>query len=258
DRFTALGFEPKTQTYAIMGKPYQNLEVEIPGKAKAHEIVLIGAHYDSVPGSPGADDNASGIGSLLEIARLIQGKNFARTVRFAAFVNEEPPFFMTRDQGSRVYARRAKAQNDNITAMLCLESVAYYTDAKRSQRYPFPVNFFYPKTGNFIAFVGNIPSRGLVRACVAGFRKSASFPCEGAALPGLLPGISWSDHRSFWAEGYRAIMITDTVPYRNPHYHTSGDRPETLDFGRAARVTAGLIPVVDELAEASGDTAKQG
>lgn len=251
EQFARLGLDAAAQTYRIMDRTYANIQAEMRGRARPDEILLVGAHYDSVTGSPGADDNASGVAVLLELARLLAATPLERTVRLVAFTNEEPPFFMTSEQGSRVYSREARRRGDDIRAMLCLESLGCFSDEPHSQGYPFPVGLFYPKTANFVAFVGNVQSRRLVARSLALFRQAAAFPSEGASVPGILPGVSWSDHRSFWAEGIPALMVTDTAFYRNPHYHTRRDTAETLDLERTARITAGLVAVVTGLANDS-------
>jgi len=164
-------------------------------------------------------------------------------VHLVAFVNEESPFFGTADMGSRRYARRVRAQGENIIAMVSLEMLGYYTDAPGSQRYPFGLRFFYPDRGNFVGFVGNLSSRALVQQSIAAFRRHTSFPSEGLAAPWWTPGVFLSDHGSFWREGYPAIMVTDTGPYRYPQYHTATDTPEQIDFTRMAHVVAGLHQV---------------
>ena len=236
------------QEYETRGVESVNLIIEIPGNSRAGEIVIIGAHYDSVLGSPGANDNGSGVASLLEISRLLRRTGNARTIRLIAFTNEEPPFFLRRDMGSRVYASRARQKKENIVGMLSLETMGYYSEAPNSQEYPFPFSFFYPDTANFIGFVGNIRSRRLVQSCLAAFRRTTLFPSEGTAAPGWMTGIGWSDHWSFWREGYRGIMVTDTAFFRNENYHTRQDTPEKIDYNRLARVTKGLAEVVTELA----------
>ncbi len=243
------GFTVSEQTYMTEGKLVRNLEAELPGKTRPAEIILVGAHYDSVQGSPGANDNASGAAALLEVARSLAGRPLPRTVRFVLFTNEEPPFFKTRLMGSMVYAKRARERGERIVGMLSLETIGYYSDARGSQHYPFPLNLFYPSTGNFIGFVGNIGSRSLVRRAIEAFRRTTPFPSEGAAVPGGITGVDWSDHWSFWHEGYPAIMVTDTALYRYYHYHGPRDTPEKLDYDRLARVTAGLARVVAELAQ---------
>ena len=241
-------FAVQRQEYEARGVESANLIIEIPGTSLPDQIVLVGAHYDSVLGSPGANDNGSGVASLLEISRLLAGTKSARTVRFVAFTNEEPPFFLRRDMGSRVYASRSRSLRENIVGMLSLETMGYYSEAPNSQEYPFPFSFFYPHTANFIGFVGNIRSRHLVRLSLAAFRRATQFPSEGTAAPGWITGIGWSDHWSFWREGYRAIMVTDTAFFRYEHYHTLEDTPEKIDYNRLARVTSGLAEVVAELA----------
>lgn len=185
----AMGYQVAAQHYTVNGKTVRNLEAVLPGVAAPGEVVVIGAHYDSVAGSPGANDNASGVAALLEIARLLARQQPARSVRFVAFVNEEPPFFYTPDMGSRVYARRARERGDNIVAMLSLETIGYYTDARDSQHYPLLFSPFYPDTANFIAFVGNLASRDLVKSCLVSFRGRTAFPAEGLAAPGWMAGI---------------------------------------------------------------------
>lgn len=257
---TGMGYGVSSQPYEIRGVGHggpggvqvRNLVAELEGGRLQHEIVLVGAHYDSVAGSPGANDNGSGVAALLEIARLLRGQRLARTLRLAAFVNEEPPFFQTSEMGSRVYSALARARGDRITAMYSLETIGFYTDEPGSQKYPPPFSFFYPDTGHFIGFVSNIASRGLLRRSIASFRKHAAFPSEGAAIPGWVIGVSWSDHWSFWREGYPALMITDTAPFRYPHYHSRADTPDKLDYDRLARVVAGLALMLRDIAGADG------
>jgi hypothetical protein len=244
----ASGYEVAVQSFASHGLAVSNLEVVLPGHGRAQQNVVVGAHYDTVAGSPGANDNASGVAALLELARWLAGTTLPRSVRFVAFVNEEAPFFYSDQMGSTVYAARARVQGEHIEAMLALETVGYYADQPDSQRYPFPFGFFYPDRGNFLGFVGNLASRRLVRRAIGAFRASTAFPSEGVAAPGWMKGVHWSDHWSFWRAGYPAIMITDTALYRYPHYHAAGDTPEKLDYAGLARVTRGLAAVVMALA----------
>ena len=236
------------QTYTAGGVPSSNLEVTVPGTSRASEIVLVGAHYDTVPGSPGADDNASGVAALIEIARILRGARFARTVKLVAFVNEEPPFFLSGEMGSSVYARDARRRGDDIRAMLSLEMLGCYRDGHGSQAYPPFLRFFYPEAGNFIAFVSNLRSRRLLQEVTRAFRRVCDFPAERLASPAIVPGVSWSDQRSFWREGYPGVMVTDTAFYRYPHYHLASDTPDRVDYARMARVVAGLAQTVQALA----------
>jgi Zn-dependent M28 family amino/carboxypeptidase len=236
------------QEFTAHGVPVRNLEAARVGAARAQEIVVVGAHYDSVLGSPGADDNASGVAALLEIARLLHGRKLARTLRLVAFVNEEPPFFQTDEMGSLRYARRCRERGEEVVAMLSLETMGYYTDAPRTQKYPAGLGLVYPGTGNFIGVVGDLRSRALVHRTGAAFRRHARVPCETAAVPGFIPGVGWSDHWAFWQNGYRAVMVTDTAPFRYPEYHTAEDTPDRLDYARTADVVSGLAETIADLA----------
>ncbi len=238
------GYSVKTQDYKINGKTYSNLEVEIPGSQRADEILVIGAHYDSAFTSPGANDNGTGAAAVLSLAREFAGTKPLRTLRFVEFTNEEPPFFWTENMGSSVYAKAAKARGEKIVGMFSLETIGYFSNQPNSQKYPSPLNLLYPNTGNFIGFVGDISSRELLRNTVRSFRSQTQFPSEGAALPNALPGVGWSDHWSFWQQGYQALMITDTATFRYPHYHTFDDTIDKIDFEKAARVVAGVSRVI--------------
>ena len=246
------GYEVARQCVEFGGTSSCNIEAERRGGRLADEIVVIGGHYDSVlvesQPCPGANDNASGAAATLALARAFAEQSPQRTVRFVLFVNEEPPFFQNPYMGSWIYAKRCKERNENIVAMLSLETIGYYSDEPGSQKYPFPLGLLYPSTGNFITFVGNVGSRNLVRQSIGSFRRHAKFPSEGGALPGSMPGVGWSDHWAFWQEGYPAIMVTDTAPYRYPHYHEPTDTPDKLDYDRMARVVDGLERVVVDLA----------
>jgi hypothetical protein len=247
-RFAELGLSGGSQPFDVQGRAVRNVEAELRGVSRPHEIVVIGAHYDSVLGCPGADDNATGVAGVIELARAMAVRRPARTVRFVGFVNEEPPFFQTRDMGSLQYAQRSRGRGERIAAMISVESIGYYTEAANSQQYPFPFDLFYPSTGNFIAFVANVRSRALLHRTMASFRRHARLPSEGAAAPGGIPGIGWSDHWAFWQQGYPGVMVTDTALYRYPHYHTALDTPDKIDYQRMARLVAGLAHVVDDLA----------
>jgi len=248
--FATFGFAVERQPYTARDMTFYNLIAEKRGSSRPEKIILIGAHYDSFAGTVGADDNASGVAALLALASRCSRAQHDCTLRFAAFVNEEPPFFWTRDMGSHVYARRCRNRGDRIVAMLSLECVGYYDAGENSQRYLFPLGLFYPRQGDFIAFVSNLASRSLLRRCLTMFKAQTRFPAHGAALPGWVPGVFWSDHWPFWKSGYPALMVTDTALFRNPHYHTALDLPETLDLARAARVMAGLQTVIAALAAA--------
>lgn len=234
----AYGLPVASQRFESGGRQVRNIET-----TQARPLIVVGAHYDTVPGSPGADDNASGVAVLIELARLLAGR---QGVRFVAFANEEMPYFMSREMGSYFAAGRSRARGEPLRAMLSLEMLGYYRDAPGSQRYPFPLGLLYPQRGDFIAFVGDLGTRALVRKAIKGFRKHAAFPSEGLAAPAFVPGVTWSDHWSFRSQGFAAIMVTDTAFYRYPHYHLPSDTPDKLDYERMARVTLGLAAVLRE------------
>ncbi len=245
--FSRAGLQPRRDTYEVDELTCHNIETEIRGARP--QIVVIGAHYDSVVGSPGANDNGSGVAALLALARRFAGKPTGQTLRFVAFANEEPPYFQTEQMGSFVYAGRCKSRGDQIIAMISLETMGYFSDRPRSQTYPSPgIGVFYPTTGNFIGFVGNVRSRALLRRSIALFREQGKLPSEGAALPSFIPGVGWSDQWAFWQHGYPGIMITDTAPFRYPHYHEATDTPDKLDYDRFALVVSGLEKTIAELA----------
>jgi hypothetical protein len=248
DTLTQAGYAATEQIYVVEGHAVSNIEVSLAGSDNASGSVIVGAHYDSVAGTVGADDNATGVAGVLELARLLQGGKLRRTVRFVLFVNEEPPYFRTDTMGSLVYARQLQRDRIPVSAMISLEMLGFYSDAPGSQKYPPGLGFFYPNHGDFITFVGNQESRGLVRRSIRRFRESVNFPSEGVAAPGDWPGVGWSDHWSFWQQQYPAIMITDTAMFRYPYYHTTLDTANRVDFARMARVIGGVRKVVESLA----------
>jgi len=244
--FSRAGMQTRRDSYDMHGQACHNIEAEIPGAQP--EVLLIGAHYDSVFGSPGANDNGTGVAATLALARRFVGRKPEHTLRFVAFVNEEPPYFLSDEMGSFVYAGGCKARGDKISAMISLETIGYFSDEPHSQTYPSPgLGIFYPNVGNFIGFVSNVHSRALLRRVVALFRKHAKIPSEGAALPAFIPGVSWSDQRSFWRYGYPGLMVTDTAPFRYPHYHSSSDTPDKLDYDRFTLVVSGMQNAIEDL-----------
>ncbi|HWY21363.1 MAG TPA: M20/M25/M40 family metallo-hydrolase [Candidatus Acidoferrum sp.] len=241
------GYSVTERSYRVEGQEISNLEVSITGSEGAGETVILGAHYDTVAGTVGADDNATGVAALLELARQLRGSKPRKNIRFVVFVNEEPPFFQTSRMGSRVYARQLRRENVRVSAMISLEMLGFYSDVPGSQKYPALLGLFYPSRGDFVGFVGNSESRDLVRRSIGVFRESTSFPSEGIAAPAEWPGIGWSDQWSFWQEHYPAIMVTDTALFRYPYYHTPLDTANRLDFDRMSRVVEGVQRVVESL-----------
>ena len=240
--FAGHGLRPARHQFQSGGRNVSNVEVS-PAQSP---VVVVGAHYDTVPGSPGANDNASGVAALLELAGLLG--NGGLPIRFVAFANEEMPYFMGPEMGSWRSAHRSQERGERPRAMLSLEMLGYYDDAPGSQRYPPPLGLFYPGRADFIAFVGDLGARALVRQSIRIFRERTAFPSQGVAAPAFIPGVSWSDHWSFRDHGFPAIMVTDTAFNRYPHYHLPSDTPEKLDYERLARVTLGLAGVIRELA----------
>jgi len=246
DSFSRAGLRTRRDSYEMRGQTCHNIEAEIPGNRS--EIIVIGAHYDSVFGSPGANDNGTGMAATLALARRFASEKPKHTLRFIAFVNEEPPYFLSGEMGSLIYARRCRERGDKISAMISLETIGYFSDAPDSQTYPSPgLGLFYPKVGNFIGFVSNVRSRTLLHRVIALFRKHAKIPSQGASLPAFVPGVSWSDQWSFWQQGYPAIMVTDTAPFRYPYYHSSSDTPDKLDYDRFTLVVSGMQKVIEHL-----------
>jgi len=244
---TAYGYSVSEQTYRINTRALCNLDTQLAGSAPVDGAIVVGAHYDSVEGTVGANDNASGVAGVLELARMLRQARLRRTLRFVFFVNEEPPYFQTSQMGSLVYATKLHDEGTPISAMISVETIGFYSDALESQKYPPVLSLFYPGRGNFIGFVGDSESRDLVRAAIRTFRDSDQFPSEGISAPSTWPGIGWSDQWSFWQQGYPAIMITDTAAFRYPYYHRADDTSEKIDYARMARVVEGLKSVVTML-----------
>jgi Zn-dependent M28 family amino/carboxypeptidase len=244
---TKAGYKVNRQNYKAENKTCSNIEAQITGQTLPEQIIIIGAHYDSVYGSPGANDNASAVAANLALARHFADKKTGKTLRFVFFVNEEPPFYYTDQMGSTVYAKSCREKNENIIAMLSLETIGYYTDKPKTQKYPPPFSLFYPSTGNFIAFVSNLSSRKLLHEVIDSFRKNCKFPSQGAAIPDFVPGIAWSDHTSFWKQNYPAIMLTDTALFRYPYYHCPDDTPDKLCYDELAVVTSGIQAIINDL-----------
>jgi Zn-dependent M28 family amino/carboxypeptidase len=240
--FDSFGFAVEKQSFAFRNNTYYNVWTEVKGTgAPADGIIVIGAHYDSAVGTPGADDNASGVAGMLELARLTACNPLKRTIHFVAFTLEEPPAFMSRHMGSYVYAKGLRDGGVKVHGMISLEMLGYFCSQEGCQLYPASLfSLFYPKKGDFISFVGNLSSRAFTREVEKSFREVSPFRIESLSAPAFIPGVDFSDHRNFWKFGYPAFMITDTAFYRNPNYHSPGDTAETLDYQKSAEVIAGL------------------
>lgn len=240
------------QKYSLNEKIFNNLIVEKTGHERPEEIIIIGAHYDTVINSPGADDNASGIACLLELIRMLHNYNSHRTLRFVAFTLEEPPSFGTEQMGSDVYAKSCKDKNENIVGMIALEMLGYYTEKRGSQKYPLPnMKGIYPDKGNFIAVIGNEHSRHLAHLFSKGINETLLIKTKTSIAGTQIHSMNLSDHASFWKYNYPAIMITDTAFYRNPHYHEGSDTIDTLNFKYLTRLVYSLAYAIKKLDEKS-------
>lgn len=238
-RFAVAGGRVNSQRYSVDGADYRNVIARFGPEQGA--VTIIGAHYDVAEGSGGADDNASGIAALLELARLLGKQPPNVPVDLVAFALEEPPAFRTPDMGSYRHAAAIAQGKDRPNSVLVLEMIGFFTDAAASQRYPSPLlSLIYPDRGDFIAVVGNLSNAGLVRETKAAL-SLAGVPTRSINAPVWLPGIDFSDHASYWVHGIPAVMVTDTAFYRNPHYHKPTDVPETLDYKRMAQVVQGVF-----------------
>lgn len=247
--FREYGYPAHYQSFDIDGNTYHNIVAELNGSGRPEKIIVIGAHYDTVTGTPGADDNASGIAVLLELARLLQSGSFDRSLQFVAFSLEEPPFFRTKNMGSYRYALKLREGKKAIDGMICLESIGYFSDTPGSQLFPLPLfRWFFPDRGNFITFVSDHRARNFLRRTLKAFQKGSDLPLQSLSTLPIVPGADFSDHASFWKLGYRAIMVTDTALFRNPNYHGRGDSHDTLDYVRMSLVVEGLRSAIEELA----------
>ena len=236
------------QGYDHEGKRYNNIVVTLTGSTRPGETVIVGAHYDTVYETPGADDNASAVAVLLELCRDLKEYRPGRTLKLIFFVLEEPPSFLTPAMGSYVYAIQAKERGENITGMISLEMVGYFSEAEGSQAYPIPgMHWLYPDRGNFIGVIGNVQSRELTLAVAEALKAGSDIPVEHLVALLFVPGVGLSDHGPFWKMGFRAVMVTDTAFYRNPNYHTARDTIETLRFDRMSQLVRGMVHVVEFL-----------
>ena len=243
--FESSGHVVTFHSYEVQGVTVRNIIAERRGNELPDRVLIVGAHYDTAEGTPGADDNASGVAVLLELARLHAKTPLRKTVRFVAFTLEEPPFFRSRHMGSRVFARSLKAKEEQVDAMISLEMLGYFSNKEGSQSFPlFWLRWMFPTRGNFITVVSNSASTWLQDTVQDALQANMTLPVETFTGPWWLPGVDLSDHGSFWKEGYPAVMLTDTAFYRNPHYHEATDVPETLDYGAMAELVQGMSGVV--------------
>lgn len=251
-QWTKIGYDVAQQTYQVPeGETATNLIVETAGSRRPEKIIILGAHYDSTPNTPGADDNASAVAVLLEVSRLLKPHVGRRTIRYVAFACEEAPYFNLEAMGSQHHARTARQASERILGMLCLEMVGYFVDTPDSQKIPtaIPKLFhpLFPTVGNFLAAVGNLRSWNLNWQFRRGFKRGTQLPLWSLNLPETIGDIRRSDNSSFWDQGYPALMLTDTSYLRNANYHQPTDTPETLDYDRMTQVALGVAAAVKRL-----------
>lgn len=249
---SSFGYPVHSQPFLFNGNTYYNVVAELTGTSSPGQVLVVGAHYDTVRTTPGADDNASGIAGVLGLAKLLAEKPLAKTVRFVAFALEEPPVYRSRNMGSYRYAEGLKAAREQVDGMICLEMIGYFCDRDGCQHYPLPfMSLRYPKRGNYISLVGNLESKAFTQSIAQGFNHGTDLPTITLNAPFFVLGIDFSDHWSFYQFGYRALMVTDTAFYRNAHYHSPTDLPQTLDYVRMAKVVEGLLKAVVERGNAA-------
>lgn len=240
------GYQIETHSFTTPAGLAKNIVANRNG-TDSENLLIIGAHYDSFNYSPGADDNASGVAMLIEIARILQRTPSKISVRFVFFSNEEPPFYETSDMGSRRYVNEVLSREIRSYRMINLESVGYFTKTPGSQEYPFPLNLLYHPVGDYIGFVSDLNSRSFLQQAVGLFKAASNFPTGSSSLPRILPGVDWSDHAAFWQAGKNALMITDSAMFRYPHYHRETDTAEHLDYKAMAQVSTGLVAMITAL-----------
>jgi Zn-dependent M28 family amino/carboxypeptidase len=247
-QFQTLGYDTSTDDVCLLCRRYPNIIAEATRSRSDAPLFIVGAHYDTVHGSPGADDNASGVAALLEIARVLAESLKAHRgphVQFVAFTLEEEGM-----AGSTHYSRVLSKRHVNLRAMVSLEMVGFKSDAPNSQQLPPGLDHLYPHVGNFIGIVGNDTSRALLETFVTAMKTVEDLPVESLVVPGngeAIPPTRLSDHSPFWDIGYPALMITDTSWFRNPHYHQASDTIDTLDLDFMARVGDGVARAIENL-----------
>jgi len=244
--FKKAGADTSKQEFTVYGKRYQNV-IGFFGD-EAGERIVIGAHYDARMYTPGADDNASGISGLIELAYLIGKENIDTGIELVAYTLEEPPFFGSEDMGSARHAKLLHDRKVRIKCVIALEMIGYFSSAADSQLYPIPaLKIFYPNKGNFIAIVGRLSQRKIVRKIKGLMKGAADLPVYSFNAPLIVPGIDFSDHRNYWHYGYDAVMITDTAYYRNREYHEPGDTAERLNYESMAKAVIQVFEAIKGL-----------
>jgi len=228
------------QEVMARSKKYSNVIGRLNiGKGKK---IIVGAHYDSCWLTPGADDNASGVAGLLELAQLANKANLGYEIEFVAYALEEPPYFGGPLMGSVVHSKSTFAKKEEVEGVIILEMIGYFSDKWFSQKYPIPLLYlFYPNKGNFVTVVGATNQMSFTKQVKVGMQGSTDLPVFSINAPTFIPGIDFSDHRNYWANGYNAVMITDTAFYRNLEYHQAGDTYDRLDYDRMGKVVLSVF-----------------
>lgn len=245
--FNGAGAAVSEQTFEVKGKIYRNIIAQFGPETESR--IVVGAHYDSCGDTPGADDNASGVAGLIELARLLGKTELSQQVELVAYTLEEPPFFGTGNMGSARHAYSLRLAEVDVEAMLCLEMIGYFSDEEGSQQFPsIFLKMLYPSRGNYISLIGSMGDSNLIRKVKASMRSATTLPVHSMTAPKGFPGLDFSDHRNYWNHGYTAIMITDTAFYRNHRYHGLSDTVDTLDYDRMAMVVLGVYEAVLHLA----------
>jgi len=242
--FEAAGAQVCAQSFQASQKTYRNVIAHFPGRDPSAKRFIVGAHYDSCWETPGADDNASGVAGLLELARLIGLHGSRCPVELVAYTLEEPPYFRSQYMGSYVHASRVP-DPENVRAAVVLEMIGYFSGRLGSQWYPLPFfHLFYPSRGNYIAVVSELKQRRIVKAFKAGMKGATPMPVYSVNAPRWIPGIELSDHRNYWPFGMEAFMITDTAFLRNLAYHQRGDTADRLDYTRMGQVAVAVYEAI--------------
>lgn len=233
------------QEYPVEGKTYKNVIAMYPGTAD--ERIVIGAHYDVAGDGPGADDNASGVAVMLELAFLIKERKpqLPYPVELVAYSLEEPPYFRTKFMGSAIHAKSLADAQTPVSVMIALDCVGYYTDTPGSQNFPLPgMTLLYPDKGNFLGVIGKFGQGSTVSRVKRGLLRRARIQIETITAPASLVGVDFSDHMNYWKHDYNAVLLSDTAFYRNHNYHKPTDRPDTLDYEKMVQVAEGLYGLI--------------
>lgn len=250
---TDSGLRAARHAFSANGVTVRNLEVVFEPSAATDETrtIVVGAHYDTDGNSPGANDNGTGVAALIELACAFarQRPEGAHRLRLVFFVNEEQPYGKTELMGSWRHARALKASGERVAGMIALETLGYFSNRPGSQQLPWPFSWAYGNIGDFVAFVGLPGARPFLISALAAFRRARALPSTGAVVPGFVEGADLSDHWAYAEEGFPALMITDTAPYRNPFYHSAHDTPDTVDYASLACITAGLETMLRTLVQ---------